>query len=119
MNCESGATGGSSARADSRAGKLPVAPRRQRLTEQEPADRVLPHGTRRLFPPTPAAGQNFLYDSAAGQIRSLDDRELFRQLPLSYRICRIYAEDDRHNARLAAVLDRLTSGTNADDVTNM
>jgi HD superfamily phosphohydrolase len=67
----------------------------------------------------PAAGQNFLYDSATGQIRSLDDRELFRQLPLSYRICRIYAEDDRHNAQLAAVMDRLTTGSAADDVTNM
>jgi HD superfamily phosphohydrolase len=67
----------------------------------------------------PAAGQNYLYDSATGQIRSLDDRELFRQLPLSYRICRIYAEDDRHNAQLAAVMDRLTTGAGADDVTNM
>jgi hypothetical protein len=67
----------------------------------------------------PAAGQNFLYDSATGQIRSLDDRELFRQLPLSYRVCRIYAEDDRHGAQLAAVLDRLTSGADADDATNM
>jgi HD superfamily phosphohydrolase len=67
----------------------------------------------------PAAGQNFLYDSATGQIRSLDDRELFRQLPLSYRICRIYAEDDRHNAQLAAVMDRLTTGAGADDATNM
>jgi hypothetical protein len=67
----------------------------------------------------PAAGQNYLFDSATGQIRSLDDRELFRQLPLAYRVCRIYAEDDRHGAQLAAVLDRLTSGADADDLTNM
>jgi hypothetical protein len=67
----------------------------------------------------PAAGQNFLYDSATGQVRSLDDRELFRQIPLSYRICRIYAEDDRHNAELAAVMDRLTQASQADDLTNM
>ena len=67
----------------------------------------------------PAAGQNFLYDSAAGRIRSLDDRDLFRQIPLSCRICRIYAEDDRHNAALAAVMDRLTQGSDTDDATNM
>ena len=67
----------------------------------------------------PAAGQNFLYDFAAGKIRSLDDRELFRQIPLSYRICRIYAEDGRHNAELAAAMDRLTKASHADDLTNM
>ena len=67
----------------------------------------------------PASGQNFLYDSATGQIRSLDDRELFRQIPLSYRICRIYAEDDRHNRTLAAAMDRLIGGGHADETTNM
>lgn len=67
----------------------------------------------------PAAGQNFLFDSATGEIRSLDDRELFRQIPLSYRICRIYAEDDRHNAELAAAMDRLTRDSHADETTNM
>ena len=67
----------------------------------------------------PAAGQNFLYDPAADQIRRLDDRELFRQLPLSYRICRIYAEDSRHNAELAVAMDRLLGADRVDDVTNM
>ena len=67
----------------------------------------------------PAAGQNFLYDPATDQIRSLDDRELFRQLPLSYRICRIYAEDNRHNAELALAMDKLLRTDRADDVTNM
>jgi uncharacterized protein len=68
---------------------------------------------------TPTAGQNFLYDSATGQIRSLDDRELFRRIAISYRICRIYAQDNRHNAELAAVLDRLTHASGTDDATNM
>ena len=67
----------------------------------------------------PAAGQNFLYDSATAEIRSLDDRELFRQIPLSYRICRIYAEDDSHNAELAAAMDRLTRDSHTDETTNM
>ena len=52
----------------------------------------------------PSAGQNFLFDSIAGQIRSLDDREIFRQLPVSYRVCRIYAEDHTHDLELAAAM---------------
>ncbi len=67
----------------------------------------------------PSAGQNFLYDPALDQIRRLDDRELFRQIPLSYRICRIYAEDNHHNAELAAIMDRLIGTDTADDITNM
>jgi HD superfamily phosphohydrolase len=67
----------------------------------------------------PAAGQNFLFDPATGRIRSLDDRELFRRIAISFRICRVYALDDRHNAELAAALDRLTGAGGTDDVTNM
>jgi hypothetical protein len=66
----------------------------------------------------PAGGQNFLLDPATGKIRSLDDRELFRRIAISYRICRIYALDSSHNAELAAVMERLTGGS-ADDATNM
>jgi uncharacterized protein len=68
---------------------------------------------------TPAAGQNFLYDPATGKIRSLDDRELFRQIAISFRICRIYALDNSHNGELAAALDRLTGAGGSDDETNM
>jgi hypothetical protein len=68
---------------------------------------------------TPASDQNFLYDQSNGRIRSLDDRELFRRIAISYRICRIYALDSRHNAELAAALDRLTGAGGADDATNM
>ncbi len=67
----------------------------------------------------PTAGQNFLYESATGRIRSLDDRELFRRIAISYRICRVYARDDRHNMELAAAMDRLTGAGGADDLTNM
>jgi len=68
---------------------------------------------------TAAAGQNFLYDPAAGTIRDLDQRMLFRRIAISFRICRVYALDDRHNVELAAVLDRLTGASGADDATNM
>jgi len=68
---------------------------------------------------TPSAGQNFLYEPATGKIKGLDDRELFRRIAVSYRICRIYAQDDRQNECLAAAMDQLTGAGGADDVTNM
>lgn len=68
---------------------------------------------------TPTAGQNFLFDQATGKTRSLDDRELFRRIAISYRICRIYALDNHHNVELAAALDRLTGADAVDDATNM
>jgi len=67
----------------------------------------------------PAAGQNFLFDPVTEQIRRLDDRELFRQMPLSSRICRIYALDGRHNVALARAMDELIGSSHADDATNM
>jgi hypothetical protein len=68
---------------------------------------------------TPAAGQNFLYDAAADRIRSLDDQALFRQIPMSYRICRVYAEDHCHQRELTLAMERLTGIATSDDVTNM
>jgi hypothetical protein len=67
----------------------------------------------------PAAGQNYLYDPVTDEIRSLDDRELFRQIPVSSRICRIYALDNGHNLELARAMDDLLGGSRADDATNM
>jgi uncharacterized protein len=66
----------------------------------------------------PAGGQNFLYDPVTERIHRLDDRELFRRIAISYRICRLYALDHAHNAELAAALDHL-AGSSADDSTNM
>jgi len=66
----------------------------------------------------PAAGQNFLYDSA-GKIRPLADSELFRQIPFSYRICRVYCETHEHDATLATALDTLVGPAATDDITNM
>jgi hypothetical protein len=67
----------------------------------------------------PAAGQNFLYDPVTEEIRSLDDRELFRQVPVASRICRIYSLDSRHNRELARAMDDLLGSSRADDLTNM
>ncbi|HVX15831.1 MAG TPA: HD domain-containing protein [Pirellulales bacterium] len=67
----------------------------------------------------PAAGQNFLYDAARGETRELTSSELFRQVPLASRICRVYALDRDHDALLATALDRLVDPHVADDSTNM
>jgi hypothetical protein len=65
------------------------------------------------------AGQNFFFDSARGAPRPLSDDQLFRQLPVSHRICRIYAHTDDHAAELAAALDALIGPGGSDDLTNM
>jgi hypothetical protein len=67
----------------------------------------------------PTAGQNFLFDPASNEIRGLTDSELFRQIPLGYRICRVYAETTDYNAELAAALDALVGPSTPDDRTNM
>jgi hypothetical protein len=67
----------------------------------------------------PTAGQNFLFDPARDEIRPLSDSELFRQIPFSYRICRVYSETHEHDATLAAALDSLVGGSTVDDTTNM
>jgi HD superfamily phosphohydrolase len=67
----------------------------------------------------PAAGQNFLFDPARDEIRPLSDSELFRQIPFSYRICRVYSRTHEHDALLAAALDALVGPSAVDDATNM
>lgn len=66
-----------------------------------------------------AVGQNYLYDPAHGSIRPLTDDQLFRQLPVSHRILRVYAETDEHSKPIAAALDRLIGPGGSDDLTNM
>jgi hypothetical protein len=67
----------------------------------------------------PAGGQNFLFDAASGSVRSLSDHELFRQIPQSFRICRVYAESRQHEAAISAALESLVGGSGVDDRTNM
>jgi uncharacterized protein len=67
----------------------------------------------------PSMGQNFLWDPARGEPRPLTDDQLFRQLPLAHRICRIYVEDVSHAPQLAAALDALIGPGGSDDLTNM
>jgi uncharacterized protein len=67
----------------------------------------------------PAAGQNYLFDSARRSVRPLSANQLFDRLPISHRICRVYARSREQAAELAAALDRLLGGAGADDLTNM
>ena len=67
------------------------------------------------------AGQNFLY-TAGGATRRLDDDQLFRQLPVAHRMCRVYLRKDpprEHVAAIAAALDKLVGSGGEDDLTNM
>ncbi len=67
----------------------------------------------------PTSGQNFLYDPRNDRIRRLEEEELFRHIPQSYRICRVYTADAEHRSPVAAALDRLVRRDAADDPTNM
>ncbi|MFW5693129.1 MAG: HD domain-containing protein, partial [Thermoguttaceae bacterium] len=67
----------------------------------------------------PAAGQNYLYEPGTERVLRLDDREMFRRIAVSFRICRIYTHDTRHAAELCRVMDQLTGAYAADDPTNM
>lgn len=66
----------------------------------------------------PAGGQNFLLDPAHGVPQELHDDELFRAVPVSFLICRIYAQDHSHDAALHTALSAVL-GDVADAKTNM
>ncbi|MFV2065628.1 MAG: HD domain-containing protein [Pirellulales bacterium] len=82
----------------------------------------LPRTIHRPHAQAGAADQNFLYDPALKTPRRLTDDQLFLQLPLSHRFCRIYVPKETPaavDAALAEALDRLLGTTACDDVTNM
>lgn len=66
----------------------------------------------------PAGGQNFLLDPAFGAPQELHDDELFRSLPISFSIFRIYSQDHQHDAQLNAALNAML-GDSEDTKTNM
>lgn len=67
----------------------------------------------------PLAGENHLFDPSTGQTRPLSDSELIRQIPVSYRICRVYAHSHEHDAAIGAALDDLLAPMGVEDTTNM
>src|SRR5690606_37351973 len=66
----------------------------------------------------PAGGQNFLLDPGIGAPTELSDDELFRALPTSFAIFRIYTKDRSHHAAVNAALNAVL-GDVADAKTNM
>lgn len=66
----------------------------------------------------PSGGQNFLLDPATGTPLELHDDELFRQLPVSFLIVRVYTRDHKFDTELNAALDQLM-GDVGDPKTNM
>lgn len=67
----------------------------------------------------PAGGQNFLYDSAQDRIRPLTANEFYQRLPMSHRLCRVYAPTTEHALPISIALDQLLGPGGVDDVTNM
>ena len=63
--------------------------------------------------------QNFLYDPATDCVQRLDAQELLRQLPVTWKICRIYAENSQHMKVISETVDRLLGRSAGDDLTNM
>jgi hypothetical protein len=66
----------------------------------------------------PAGGQNFLLDPAVGATQELSDDDLFRALPISFCIFRVYSKDHRHDGVLNTALNSVL-GDASDAKTNM
>lgn len=66
----------------------------------------------------PAGGQNFLLDPTIGETQELLDDELFRSVPTSFLIFRIYAQNHEHDTALNHALSGML-GDAADAKTNM
>ena len=67
----------------------------------------------------PSSDQNFLFDSVSNRVLPLTSSQLFRQLPISQRICRVYATSEKNSAELTSALDSLIGPQSLDDLTNM
>ena len=66
----------------------------------------------------PAGGQNFLLDPGTGKTQELSDDELFRALPVSFLIFRIYTRDHLHDSEMTNALNAAL-GEVSDSKTNM
>jgi len=67
----------------------------------------------------PSGKQNFWYDPASGQAFELDDDELFRSLPTSFIVFRIYSRDHGFDKQISEALHKVAGGAGGDTKTNM
>lgn len=68
------------------------------------------------------AGQNFQFNPATGKVYPLTDDQLFAQLPLAHRACRVYLPKNHTKeqaASIGAALDTIIGSRGEDDLTNM
>jgi uncharacterized protein len=65
------------------------------------------------------AGMNYYFDSSSSKIHKLTMHGLYRMLPISHTIVRIYAHDREQEALFAKILDELLGNAVEDDLTNM
>ncbi len=68
------------------------------------------------------SGQNFQYNPSTGKIYLLTDDQLFAQLPVAHRGCRIYLQRNHTPSEARAVgaaLDAIVGSRGEDDLTNM
>ena len=68
------------------------------------------------------AGQNFQFNPATNKVYPLTDDQLFAQLPVAHRSCRVYLGKDHTPEQAAAVgqaLDAIVGSRSEDDLTNM
>jgi hypothetical protein len=66
----------------------------------------------------PAGGQNFLLNPGEETVQELNDDELFRSLPTSFAIFRVYSKNHRHDGSIVRALNSLL-GDAGDTKTNM
>jgi HD superfamily phosphohydrolase len=65
-----------------------------------------------------AARFNFVFEPATNQVRPLSEHSQVARLPVSFSLCRLYAQDQTHAAELARALDHLLQAR-GDEKTNM
>ncbi len=65
------------------------------------------------------SGMNYYFDSSSGRTRRLTMHDLYRRLPVSHTIARVYAHDRTHERRLTEIIDQLIGNNCEDDDTNM
>ena len=66
----------------------------------------------------PAGGQNYLFDPGSNSAQELNDDELFKAIPISFLVFRIYCQTHENDPHLNAALNSVL-GDAMDAKTNM
>ena len=67
----------------------------------------------------PTKNLNFLYNPNIDRVCSLEEEDVFRHIPQSFKICRVYTKNAEHRKAVADSLAKILSFSGADDLTNM